>query len=124
MTKTGQAFFTYGVIGIANTLIHWQLFFVFRELFHTTQATGNVLAFLIAASGSFYLNAFFNFAVPASLLRYATFMLCMGGLSWGVGNVADQWQWPGLATVSLFSIVSLLVGFALANWLVFRKSTP
>lgn len=124
MTPTGNAFFTYSVIGVANTLVHWQLFFVFREMFHATQATSNVLAFLIAASGSFYLNALFSFAMPASLKRYAVFMMCMGSLCWVIGTVADGWQLPGLLTVAVFSGVSLVIGFALSKWLVFRGDPP
>ncbi len=121
MKETGKEFFTYSVIGIANTLVHWQLFFVCREFFHATQATSNTVAFIIAASGSFYLNAFFNFALPASLSRYAIFILCMGGLNWGIGRLADSWQLPGLITVSISSIVSLIIGFGVAKWLVFRR---
>jgi putative flippase GtrA len=124
MTHTGKELFTYSMIGIANTLVHWQVFFVFREMFHATHATSNALAFLMAASGSFYLNALFSFAMPASLKRYAVFMMCMGSLSWGIGTVADHWQLPGLLTVAVFSAVSLVIGFALSKWLVFRGDAP
>lgn len=124
MTHTGKEIFTYSMIGIANTLVHWQVFFVFREMFHATHATSNALAFLMAASGSFYLNALFSFAMPASLKRYAVFMMCMGSLSWGIGTVADRWQLPGLLTVAVFSAVSLVIGFALSKWLVFRGDAP
>ena len=120
MTRVWQGFSSYTVIGIANTLLHWQLFFFLRAAFDLSQTLSNFLAFCAAASFSFYANALYTFAVPASLGRYALFMICMGGLSLVVGGIADHWYFPGLVTVALFSLISLVVGFLLSKWLVFR----
>lgn len=85
------------------------------------QTLSNFLAFCLAASFSFYVNAVFTFAMPASLPRYALFMLCMGALSLGVGALADRWNAPGIVTVMVFSLVSLVCGFLLSRWVVFRE---
>lgn len=118
--KIWKGFSSYTMIGIANTLIHWQLFFVLRAAFGVSQAFSNFLAFCAAASFSFYANALFTFAMPASLGRYLTFMMCMGSLSLAVGGLADHWHLPGIVTVVVFSLTSLIVGFLLSKWLVFR----
>ncbi|QHF43413.1 sugar translocase [Pseudomonas sp. S35] len=121
MARLWKGFTRYTVIGIANTLIHWQLFFVFRVAFELSQAVSNLLAFCMAATLSFYLNALYTFAMPASLVRYALFMLCMGGLSLGVGSLADRWHLPGIVTLVVFSLASLLCGFLLSRWVVFGE---
>ncbi len=121
MSRLWKGFSRYTVIGIANTLIHWQLFFVFRAAFELSQALSNFLAFCVAASFSFYANAIYTFAMPASLPRYGLFMLCMGSLSLGVGGLADRWHLPGLVTVVVFSLLSLVCGFLLSRWVVFRE---
>lgn len=121
MTRLWKGFSSYTVIGIANTLIHWQLFFVFRAALELSQAVSNVLAFCVAASFSFYVNAIYTFAMPPSLPRYVLFMACMGGVSLGVGWLADRWQVPGILTVAVFSLISLVCGFLLSRWVVFRE---
>lgn len=124
MTRLWKGFSSYTVIGVANTLIHWQLFFVLRTAFDLSQAASNFLAFCTAASFSFYVNAIYTFAMPASLARYLWFMACMGGLSLGVGGLADRWRLPGIVTVVVFSLVSLVCGFLLSRWWVFRERGP
>lgn len=124
MARLWKGFSTYTVIGIANTVIHWQLFFVLRAAFEFSQALSNFLAFCAAATFSFYVNAMFTFAMPASVARYVLFMLSLGGLALAVGWLADHWRLPGIVTVAVFSLISLVCGFALAKWLVFRQRAP
>ncbi|WP_339560663.1 GtrA family protein [Pseudomonas sp. EA_65y_Pfl1_P113] len=121
MTRLWKGFSSYTVIGVANTVIHWQLFFVFRAAFELSQALSNFLAFCVAASFSFYVNALYTFAMPASWLHYLLFMACMGGLSLVVGGLADRWRVPGIVTVVVFSLVSLVCGFLLSRCVVFRE---
>jgi len=120
MNRVWKGFSSYTVIGVANTLIHWQLFFVLRVAFDFSQVLSNFLAFCAAASFSFYANAIYTFAMQASLGRYLMFMMCMGSLSLAVGGLADHWHLPGIVTVVVFSLTSLVVGFLLSKWLVFR----
>ncbi|MCE5982233.1 GtrA family protein [Pseudomonas sp. LF19] len=124
MANVWKGFSTYAVIGIANTLVHWQLFFVLREVFALTQALSNLLAFCVAASLSFYVNALYTFAVSPSFGRYLLFMLCLGGVSLAVGWMGDHWRLHGMMTVVTFSLISLTCGFLLSRWLVFRRAEP
>ncbi|MGE1155936.1 GtrA family protein [Pseudomonas kitaguniensis] len=121
MSRTWKGFSSYTVIGVANTLIHWQLFFVLFAAFDVSQATSNLVSFCTAASFSFYANALYTFASPASLPSYALFMLCMGGVSLGVGALADRWQLPGIVTLVVFSLISLVCGFLVSKWVVLRE---
>ncbi|WPN99398.1 GtrA family protein [Pseudomonas sp. MUP55] len=121
MAQLWKGFTRYTVIGAANTVIHWQLFFVLRAAFELSQALSNLLAFCAAASFSFYMNALFTFAMPASFGRYLLFMGCMGGLSLGVGALGDYLRMPGIITVVVFSLVSLVCGFLLSRWVVFAE---
>ncbi|OPA93424.1 sugar translocase [Pseudomonas fluorescens] len=121
MSRLWKGFSSYTVIGVANTVIHWQLFFVFRTAFELSQAVSSLLAFCIAASFSFYANALYTFAAPTTVPRYVLFLLCMGSLSVSVGWLADRWHLPGIVTVMVFPLVSLVCGFLLSRWVVFRE---
>ena len=124
MGRLWMGFSTYTVIGIANTVIHWQLFFVLRAAFDLSQAFSNFLAFCVAATCSFFVNATFTFGMAASVGRYLLFIFCLGSLSLAVGWLADRWRLPGLVTVVVFSLVSLVCGFLLSKYWVFRRSAP
>ena len=121
MTRLWKGFSSYTLIGIANTVIHWQLFFMFRAGFELNQALSNLLAFCVAASFSFYINALFTFDSPVSWGRYLMFMTCMGGLSLAVGWLGDHLRMPGIVTVLVFSLVGLVCGFLLSRCVVFRE---
>ena len=112
---------SYCVIGVANTLIHWQIFFLLSVAFGFTQATSNLAAFCVAASFSFYMNALYTFDAKASVGGYLLFMLAMGALSLGVGHAGDVWRLHGLLTVALFSALSLVFGFLFSKHVVFRE---
>jgi putative flippase GtrA len=103
MARLWKGFSSYTLIGVVNTLIHWQLFYVFSTALDLSQAV-NFLAFCVAVSFSFYVNATYTFAMSASLARYLMFVVCMGTLSLGVGWLADRWGVPGIVTVMVFSL--------------------
>lgn len=124
MDKIWQEFVTYAVIGFANTFIHWQLFFISRNAFELSQALSNFLAFCAAASFSFYANTLYTFARPPSVARYLAFMTSLGGISLGIGALADHWQWPNLMTMLIFSGISLIAGFLVSKWLIYRVPKP
>ncbi len=53
MKAIWKSFLSYSLVGLANTLIHWQIFFVLRVAVGLNQATSNFTAFCVAASFSF-----------------------------------------------------------------------
>ena len=120
MRTLWKGFSVYAVVGIANMLIHWQLFFLLTVAFNLSQELSNFLAFCAASTFSFYMNALFTFAMPASLPRYFLFMAFMGGLSLAIGWLADHWVLPGIVTLVVFTLISLVSGFLFSRWVVFR----
>lgn len=109
-------------IGLAGTLIHWQIFFVLNSAVQLDQAASNFAAFCVAASFAFYMNALYTFETGTSVLAYLMFISVMGALSYGTGVIADAWSLPGLVTVSVFSLLDLLLGYCFFRFVLFRRS--
>lgn len=57
--KSFKEFFSYGIIGIVNTGIHFLVFFFATKFF--SQALSNSLAFTVAVVFSFFCNSIFTF---------------------------------------------------------------
>ncbi|MFJ2712118.1 polysaccharide synthesis protein GtrA [Pseudomonas sp. NPDC087346] len=108
------------VIGIADGLIHWQIFFVLCSAIGVKQAAGNFAAFCVAAAFSFYVNVLYTFDVRTSISAYLLFISLMGGLSYGIGSLADTHNLPGLLTVAVFSASNLLLGYCFFRFVLFR----
>lgn len=121
MKAIWKGFFSYALVGLANTLIHWQIFFVLRVAAGLDQALSNFVAFCVAASFSFYVNALYTFEAKISAAGYVLFLCAMGGLSYTVGYLGDRWHLHGLLTVAAFSLISLVVGFLFSRFVVFRE---
>jgi putative flippase GtrA len=121
MKMSWKGFSSYAVVGVANTLIHWQLFFVLTTAADFDQAASNFAAFCVAASFSFYVNALYTFDAQLSILRYLLFVFVMAVLSYCIGLLADAWRIPGLATVTLFSLLSLMAGAFFLKFFMFRS---
>lgn len=120
MKTLWKGFFSYSLVGLANTLIHWQIFFVLRVAAGLDQSISNFSAFCVAASFSFYVNALYTFEAKTSVSGYVLFLCVMGALSFIVGYLGDRWYVHGLLTVTVFSLLSLVIGFLLSRFVVFR----
>lgn len=116
MTKQ---FSRYSLVGVFNTLVHW-LVFALMVWLGMSQAWSNGLAFLLAASFSYWVNSHFTFQKAPKKRSYTFFLLGMGAISVMVGALGDFYQWPGLVTLVSFSALSLFLGFAWSKWVVFR----
>ena len=121
MRLSWKGFSSYTVIGVANTLIHWQIFFLLSVAADFSQAISNLAAFCVAASFSFYMNALYTFDAKATPGGYLLFLGGMGALSLGVGHLGDVWKLHGLLTVAIFSALSLVFGFLFSKYVVFRE---
>ena len=121
MQALWKGFTPYAIVGVVNTLIHWQIFYVLNTAAGLDQAASNVAAFCVAASFSFYVNALYTFDERVSVRRYLIFVGFMGILSFIVGRVADVWRFNGLVTVVSFSSLSLVFGFFFSRFVVFRE---
>jgi putative flippase GtrA len=116
-----KEFSTYAVVGVANTLIHWQIFYVLTIAADLSQAASNFSAFCVAATFSFYVHALYTFEAGASVLRYLLYVFFMGGMSFVVGHYADVWKIHGLVTVGSFSLLSLVCGFFFSRFVLYGE---
>lgn len=115
-----KLFARYTSIGIINTLIHWAVFAVCIYAFHTSQALANFAGFVVAVSFSFFANARFTFKARTTTMRYMLYVGFMGTLSAVVGWEADKVSLAPIATLILFSAISLVCGFIYSKFIVFR----
>ncbi|WP_064118964.1 GtrA family protein [Pseudomonas fluorescens] len=109
------------VIGIADGLIHWQIFFVLCTAAGLTQAASNFAAFCVAAAFSFYVNMLYTFDSRTSVLGYLLFIVVMGALSFAIGAFADARGLPGLLTVGVFTLVNLLLGYCFFRFFLLHE---
>lgn len=109
-------------IGVINTAIHWSVFGVLTFVFFVTQATANLLGFVVAVSFSFFANAKFTFKAQATTTKYLSFVIFMGILSYLTGFIADYISLPPLATLIIFSSISLILGFIYSKFFIFKDA--
>ncbi|MCI0995247.1 polysaccharide synthesis protein GtrA [Pseudomonas sp. ICMP22404] len=108
------------VIGLANGLIHWQVFFVLRSAVGLSQAVSNLTAFCVATAFSFYVNALYIFEPGAPRRGYLPLTAAMAGLSYGIGAAGDTRNLPGWVALVSFSLLNLAIGYSFFRFVVFR----
>lgn len=113
-------FSRYACIGVANTLIHWAVFAATYYIVDE-QSISNLVGFCAAVSFSFFANARFTFKSQPTTGRYIAYVLFLGALSYGIGGIADASGLPALATLVVFSALSLVIGFLYSRYFVFRS---
>lgn len=117
-------FLRYGLVGVGNTLLHWLVFLALHLQLGLKQAPSNLLAFGVAVTLSYFVNARFTFNSLASRSGFAQFVLVMGALSVLVGHVADRALLSPWVTLLGFSGLSLVLGFLFSRGVVFRRRLP
>lgn len=113
-------FLRYGVIGIANTAVHAAVFFSLVSLLTLSQALGNCIAFFVAVTVSFFLNAHFTFRQRPTLSKFVRMTAVMALLSYASGRVGDVLSLNPVVTFLIWSAVSYVAGFLLTRYFVFR----
>ncbi|MFJ4055881.1 GtrA family protein [Pseudomonas sp. NPDC089743] len=113
-------FARYGLVGIGNTALHGLVFWGALAL-GLNQGQSNLLAFAVAATVSYHINARFTFAVRPAGSHYLVFMAGMGGISLVLGAIADWAQLSPWLTVLTFSAISLIVGYSYSHAVVFKR---
>lgn len=113
-------FSKYTTIGILNTLIHWIMFAIFYR-FIADQAICNFLAFCVAVTFSFIVNAKFTFNAQPTKYGYLQYVSIMASLSYIVGYILKNTNLPAIATPIIFSMISLIVGFFFSYFIIFRS---
>lgn len=114
-----RLFSKYLSVGILNTAIHWIVFGV-CWMVGTSQSIANFIAFIIAVTFSFCVNARYTFSSNVTAVRYILYVSFMGTMAAAVGAMSDRLELNPLITLILFSATSLVMGFFYSRFIVFR----
>jgi len=127
---------SFGLIGVVNTIIDFSVFWVAVQKFAVPLVPANVLAWLVAVSASYVMNASITFAVESGRqLRWRSYAAFVAsGIVGVVANtttlvIADHFiplavgdEKMALALSKLCAIaVSFLVNFSMSHFVVFRR---
>lgn len=115
-----REFLRYGLVGIANTLVHAAVFFVLVNL-GQAQSISNLAAFFVAVTFSFFMNAKFTFRQRPTLTKFLKMTLVMSFLSFGSGWLGDYLTINPIITFLVYCALSYILGFLLFRFFVFSK---
>jgi putative flippase GtrA len=117
---------SFAVVGVVNTLIDLGVFLTAYNLVGMPLIPANVLAWLIAVSGSYVMNSFITFAAESGRqLRWRAYgAFVASGVAGVIANtttlvVASYWM-PVLGAKLLAIAASFVVNFSLSHFVVFR----
>ena len=117
---------SFAVVGAVNTIVDLSVFLAAYNVFHLPLIPANVLAWMVAVSGSYVMNCFITFAAESGrVLRWRAYgAFALSGVAGVLANtttlvVASYWM-PVVAAKLLAIAASFLVNFALSHLVVFR----
>jgi putative flippase GtrA len=117
---------SFAMVGVVNTFIDLGIFLAAYNLLSLPLIPANVLAWLVAVSGSYVMNSFITFAAESGRqLRWRAYgAFVASGVAGVITNtailvVASYWL-PVLAAKLLAIAVSFVVNFSLSHFVVFR----
>ena len=117
---------SFAVIGVLNTLIDLSVFLAAYNVFNVPLIPANVIAWMVAVSGSYVMNCFITFAAESGrVLRWRAYgAFILSGVAGVIANtttlvVASYWI-PVLAAKLLAIAASFMVNFSLSHFVVFR----
>lgn len=117
---------SFALVGVVNTFIDLGIFLAAYNLLQLPLIPANVLAWLVAVSGSYVMNSFITFAAESGRqLRWRAYgAFVASGVAGVITNtailvVASYWV-PVLAAKLLAIAVSFVVNFSLSHFVVFR----
>jgi putative flippase GtrA len=117
---------SFALVGVVNTFIDLGIFLAAYNLLQLPLIPANVLAWLVAVSGSYVMNSFITFAAESGRqLRWRAYgAFVASGVAGVITNttilvVASYWL-PVLAAKLLAIAASFVVNFSLSHFVVFR----
>ena len=116
--KSFKEFFSYGIIGIVNTGIHFLVFFFATKFF--SQALSNSLAFTVAVVFSFFCNSIFTFKKKTTKVNFVKMYFSMLMVSVGFGYIGDALNLFPLFTIIIYLVFNPIIGFAVTKYFVFK----
>jgi len=121
---------SFALVGVGNTAVDFGVFILTYKLFGLPIVAANVVAWLVAVSGSYVMNTFVTFHVETGRVLRAKHYISFVA-SGVLGMVATT---TALVVLSLYihvmaaKLISILVGFAvnftMSNLVVFRAPKP
>jgi putative flippase GtrA len=118
---------SFAMVGVVNTLVDLGVFLAAYNIFKIPLIPANVLAWLVAVTGSYVMNSFITFAAESGRKlewrAYGAFVA--SGTAGVVTNttvlfVLSYWM-PVLAAKLLAIAASFVVNFSLSHFVVFRS---
>jgi putative flippase GtrA len=118
---------SFAMVGVVNTLVDLGVFLVAYSVLAVPLIPANVLAWLVAVSGSYVMNSYITFAAESGrqlrLRDYGAFVA--SGIAGVVTNttvlVAASYLMPVLVAKLMAIVASFAVNFALSHFVVFRR---
>jgi|SRR2546428_1524486 len=118
---------SFGLVGAINTLVDLGVFLTAYNVLKLPLIPANVLAWLVAVSGSYVMNSFITFAAESGRrLRWRAYAgFVASGIAGVITNttilvVASYWM-PVLPAKLLAIAASFAVNFSLSHFVVFRR---
>ena len=112
-------FTRYALFGLINTSTHFITYFILiNQGFN--QSVSNLLAFSVAVTGSYLLNAKYTFQSKYKPKEYSLYVFFMGLLSYSIGYLGDHLSLPSILSLLTFSGFSLIIGYKFSK-LLFLK---
>jgi putative flippase GtrA len=117
---------SFAVVGVVNTLIDYGVFLCGYYILNLPLIPANVLAWMVAVSGSYVMNSFITFAAESGRqLRWGAYgAFVVSGIAGLIANtatlvIASIWL-PVPAAKLLAVAASFVVNFSLSHFVVFR----
>jgi len=114
----------YALIGVCNTVVHLSIVGLLTWLVGFNQMYANTVAYIVASSFSFVMNAKWSFQRKPGARNYARFQLVsVLGLiaSATLGHLGDYFGWHFAVTVFLIALTVPVVSFLLHRSYTFSK---
>lgn len=111
-----KKFLRFAIIGVLNTLVHASVLGSLVEIWKLGSGASNVVAYLVASTISFLLNARFAFRVKGTSVRFMRFQmvgLLNVAVCYGLGVLGDAQGLHFLWLVLITGLVLPLISFAL-----------
>jgi putative flippase GtrA len=121
---------SFAMVGVINTLIDYSVFLSAYYLIQLPLIPANVLAWLVAVSGSYVMNCFTTFAAESGRqLRWRAYgAFVASGVVGVIANTAVlvvASRWLPVPVAKLLAIAaSFAVNFSLSHFVVFRTREP
>jgi putative flippase GtrA len=121
---------SFAMVGVVNTLVDYSIFLSAYYLLKLPLLAAQVLAWVVAVSGSYVLNCYITFAAESGRqLRWRAYAaFAASGIAGFIANTTVLLLarlWVPVPVAKLFAIAgSFAVNFALSHFVVFRTREP